>query len=1303
MKHSIFKWLRRIYALIAVKLFILALLLTVLRILFVQIDDYKTYATQWLAAEYDLNLTFSDVSAGIDFSGLMLNVSEVELIDSLEMPYRLKFENVFIYLNFWQSITEQALVFNRISVQGADITVKATQENTKNSQAASITLASLQKILLVQLSKVTVKDSQLRFTDQLGRHKTIVIEKLNWINEAGRHQGTGYASIPNSIDNSSFNFVVDLVEQNANPAQPLLGKLYVEAENFNIAPYLTEQVNKNAQLFDAVLGFKAWAEFSSDTVHKLQLQLNNSRLNWTQLGETNRWQINSGLVQFTNSENGWLLDSYDLDIVVNQKKWQGFNISAYGSSKNADFKFDAINVNDLMPLYLLHSNLSEEALQSLLAVDIHAQVNSLEVLKNSANEVQFSAHLSEFHNLAHGAIPGISNAQIDIIGAKRKGLLTITLPKQNLSFDGQFSREMPLENGQLDLHWLQLDNGFKLFSEQSIFNTRDLNTITEFSLFFPNQSAQDKSPFLSLYTYADLNDAGNAQYYFPIKAMGNNVFNYLQPTLKKGQVKGAKILWYGALNQYPYQDHNGVFQAWVPLRESQYDFYGNWQGLTNLDLDLLFENDWLTMNAHKASLGDVDVAGLNARIDHLNRNGMLTIDADISEDAQKISDYLKASPLKSSVGKALTVIEVQKQLNGQLQLNIPFNRGKQKTETRGQVKLENSNINLQLADNMVLPLKGVKGEFSFVNGDLSANNLQGLLMGQRVQISFKTKEQKGRYLVDANVAGKWSLEKLKNAQNWLDPMPISGLLDWTAKVNFEHLLAGGYGYNVALNSATQGVTLALPLPLEKNAQQSWPTDIVVSGDQSSSTVVATISDKLWLKGGLDYQKKQQNIPYFQLNIGKDNAAASNKNKRSVTINLDRLDLTRWYQQWELYSQQLDGLETNKKTGAERSAGLFVLDELNIAVKKALLFSQPIDNLTVSALNNGKKWDATVNSNKLQGSLQIYDGQPVRIDADIQKLNFQAMDLSMLNAHRPAQQALQSVKRNLLNAYPEILLNCQECVYGDINFSPLRTHIFPSVNNLNINYLSIGAGQELTEISGVWDQKRTNLIFKSVGNADQDIVKRLGYSSPVIHVKSELSGALNWIGAPWLFNLTSLNGTFSAKLTDGAITEVNDKGARLLSIFSLDGIRRTLNNEFNNVFSKGFNFDLLSLSGAITDGIVKNDDFYLNGSAGKITGSGLIDLPNYDTNYLLSYSPAVTSSLPVLTAFVVNPLSGAAVYMLSKLLEPVVETIVRVDFTVKGALNSPEVKLTNRQKGKIKLYNSTVLEQIKALKNGTSGE
>lgn len=1288
MKNFTCKWLKRFSALIAIKLFILATILTLLRILFVSIADYKEDLTGWLASEYRVNLSVEDISAGIDFSGLVLTLNNVELVDSAELPFDLKLDYIFLHLDFWNSVTEHNLNFKRISLQGVDLTVKNVQGKARQSEQSLLTIESLQSIFLEQLDKFSVKDGQVHFTDNFANKKTIIIEQLRWLNKGDAHQGIGSASLPNSLGDNSLEFVIDLSANPENADDPLQGELYVQADNINISDYLIDRVNPNAQITDAVLGFEVWAEFTADKLQQVQVVLNDSKVAWTQSKKNFNWQLNSGLLQLSNSDQGWLLDSYDLDIEQNNKKLDGLKLSGHGTYKQAFLNFTALSLKDVLPFYLLESDLSAAQLSSLSGLALDAQIPHLAIARNNDNTLQFNAQLSAFKNRPQGAIPGISNANIKVQGQLAQGEINISLPKQKIYFDGQFSRTMPVESASLALRWLDTPSGFKLFSEQSLLKTTDLDTITEFSLLFPNKQAKNQSPLLSLYSYASLNDGSKAQYYFPIKAMGDDVFNYLQPTIKKGTVTGAKILWYGAFNNYPYQQHNGIFQAWVPLRDAQYDFYGKWQGLTDLDLDLLFENDHLTMNARQASLGAIKVQKLSAKIDLLNPDGILSINAEVAEDAQKISDYLKVSPLKDSVGRALTAIEVQKNLSGKLQLTIPFDRSKQQTQTIGKVALSNNNINIKLADDSVLPLQEVQGQFSFINGNLTAKNLSAKLFTQDLQVSFDTIENKETYQVVADLAGVWDLQKLTNAQSQLAPLKLSGFLDWTGKVNFEHYFSGGYKSTLVLNSTTQGVKSKLPAPFNKNALQSWPTDIVISDDNQISTVKINIKDKLDFIAALNYQDKQQTIPYFTLNIGSDKISDIDTEKHLIKINLDRLNLSDWYLQWKKLNTQEQSPVKNDH------AALLDVDQILVDIKHATFFEQPLTVLQVNAVNDKKKWSATVSSDNLNADLEYRFGVPARVDLDIKKINFKSMNSAAFSATKGAlnnEKTQQSY--NLLEDYPEVFAQCTSCIYGDYDFSPLQMHLYPSKSRLNIDYINIGTENEFTHISGVWDQRRTNMIIDSIANEDNSLAKRLGFTSPVVYKKAEVSGAFNWIGAPWEFNYESLNGAFSSMLKDGSITEVSDNGARLLSLFSLDGIRRSLNLEFGNVFAKGLNFDDFTFSGNITDGVIKNDDFYLSGSAGKITGNGLIDLANYETNYKVSYSPAVTSSLPVLTAFAISPITGAAVLLMSKILEPVVDTIIRVDFSIKGALNDPEVKLISRKKGQVKLQNSEVLEKI----------
>ena len=331
--------------------------LTLLRLIFMSVNDYKEDLATWIAGEYNINISASDISAGVDFSGLVIILNDIELADSEDLPFVLTTDHFFLHLDFWESLVEQTLNFNRVSLQGVDLTLKESQEKSveTKSEKLLLTIDSLQTVFLQQLDKFSVKDSRIHFKNHLGIDKTIVIENLRWLNNGDAHQGIGSASLPESLGNNSLEFIIDLSGEKGEADNPLQGKLYVEADNLNISDYLIERVNPDVQIDDAVLGFQIWAEFSSTKLLQAQVVLNDSKVAWSQADKLHNWQLNSGLLQLTNSKKGWLLDSYDLDIEHNQKKLQDLTVSGYGTGEEASFAFNALYLRDLLPFYLLHS------------------------------------------------------------------------------------------------------------------------------------------------------------------------------------------------------------------------------------------------------------------------------------------------------------------------------------------------------------------------------------------------------------------------------------------------------------------------------------------------------------------------------------------------------------------------------------------------------------------------------------------------------------------------------------------------------------------------------------------------------------------------------------------------------------------------------------------------------------------------------------------------------------------------------------------------------------------------------------
>lgn len=1296
LKQLIFKWLKRFWAFIAVKLLIIAVIVTLARILIIGANDYKGQAIAWLVAEYKINISVENISAGIDFDGLILTLNGVDFTDSRVLPFELKLNYLFLHLDFINSIRKQRFVFNRVSLKGADLRIKPQYNSNHSVPQSQLTLDSLKNIFLSRLSSFSIKNSTLTFTDHLYNEKTIYIQDLSWLNRGNQHQGVGQAALSNVAGKNALEFVVNINGDAEGSNDQLLGSLYVNAKNLNTVEYLLPQINPLADLKTAMVNFEAWSQFDFNGPKNIQLQWGNSQIAWSMLNTSNNVQINDGFLQFTYHDKQWLFDSYDLNIRCNYIPCNNVQLSGEGKLDEAGvFDLTGINLNAVTPFYLLFSSLTEMQIKQVEQFEIDGYLKQIGLIVEQPGTLTFSAQIEAFNNQAIGAVPGISDADISISANHESGQAQIKLPPQNIHFDGQFSRAMPVKSGDIDLNWTNNEKGFELVSEKTLLVTDDLETLSQFSLLFPGENAVNKSPFLSLYSYASLNDAEKAQYYFPKIAMGDDVFEYLQPTIKKGSVKGAKIVWYGAFSDYPYENNEGVFQAWVPVRNAQYDFYGDWQGLTELDLNLLFENDYLLMNSVNAQLGKMKVDQLTGTVDHLAPDGVLTINAEIEDDARFISDYLMTSPLKDSVGEALQVIHVKNRLSGSLELSIPFNSEKETLAT-GSVDVVGNDIDIELASDLSLPLKNVQGKFNFINGDLEGQYFTAQLFDQNVDFSFSSKQLELQYKLNAELSGVWDIASISRYQK--KPLLqefVSDKLEWQGDLEFSNSFTGGYQFSLDLKSELQGLNIRLPAPYNKNALQSWPTEIQINGNQFSTKWDARIENKLKLIGEYNYQKAEKIIPYLYLGFGSDQGFPIDYSKQAIRINEDKIDFTPWIMKW----QALVAEYSWPKASDNKQAPLLAIDKIDVEIKHAQFFGQPLVKLNAQASLTDKLWNVNLFANNLNTKVEYRQGIPDRFDIDIQTLNFPLFDTQSAKVIFSKENKSSPVKSlNLQEDYPEIFLNCNQCIINDMNFSPLNLHVYPNESTYNIDYLKLGTEDDFTSISGVWNQQRTNIIIEGKGNNENSLVSRLGHTSPIVYKKSELNGALNWIGAPWQLNIGSLNGQISAQISDGNITDVDDKGARLLSFLSLDGIRRSLNLEFSDVFSKGFGFDEMKMSANITNGIIKSDDYYLEGSAGKITGAGLIDLPNLDVNYRFSYSPAVTSSLPVLAAFAINPLTGAAVLMLTKILEPVVDAVIRIDFSVKGSLNDPVVKIESSQQGKIKLQNSEVLEKMENQKS-----
>ncbi|GAM54474.1 possible exported protein [Vibrio ishigakensis] len=91
-------------------------------------------------------------------------------------------------------------------------------------------------------------------------------------------------------------------------------------------------------------------------------------------------------------------------------------------------------------------------------------------------------------------------------------------------------------------------------------------------------------------------------------------------------------------------------------------------------------------------------------------------------------------------------------------------------------------------------------------------------------------------------------------------------------------------------------------------------------------------------------------------------------------------------------------------------------------------------------------------------------------------------------------------------------------------------------------------------------------------------------------------------------------------------------------------------------------------------------------SGDLSIKGLANLNTQMVDAEVTFSPDLTSGLPMLTAFAVAPQTALYVLAISTVVAPVVEVITQVTYEVKGPMNSPQVREKSRRKGDYEIPN-----------------
>ncbi|KGJ98952.1 YhdP family protein [Thalassotalea sp. ND16A] len=1269
------RWLNRLYKTLAVLLVLFAVLLTSARVFLPYADTFTTDLEDYINETYQGEVEIGHLSAAWKRFGPTLIIKDVILSDSA--AFFVEIDEIDIGIDFWGSIKTQKLKSNNLTLIGGEVTIDRTlfKSSASIESETETDIDALSELLLQQVNRFSVVGSKIIFKHPTREHVAI-INKLAWHNEDNIHKGIGKVEIA-GVSTNSAKLVVELTGENRKDLQ---GQVYLEGRNINLSAWLERYFAEKSEQFNSTINFQSWLEIDQGIATEMHLSLGENVFSWDSNEQQHFLKIPAGDISLYRQQNGqdFIMQSSNIPISFNDTPWANLQVQGTANAGEVVTNISGVSLDNLWQLFPVISD-NFPALDKYSDLQISGAVNNIQMRK-TAKDVQVKLLLDDLGWQASNGIPGIEHVSGELLFNKDKIQLDIDAHDSALDFADGFSRPIPFNQltARTELNWGEAGWKLAVSDIQLLSDELSISADVQFS------QQEQQGGVLSLFAYVHDGDASKVQYYLPLPVMSESLVDYLTGAIFHGDVKQAAVVFNGPVATFPFLDSSGIFMVDADITQAKYRFVDTWPAIEQAQLNLNFTNDSMLITAYDGDLMGTATQGVVVGIESLSGDSILTVRAPVATQAEAIHQLMLASPMAGSVGATLDVLGPQGFISGTFALDVPLS-DTDNTVARGLINLNDNLIKLSAPE---MEFSKVAGQLSFTNEVISTENLTLDWRGMPMALNVEGQVEDDYYQLNIELLANWQ----QAAYRPQIPQPLhsylNGVVDWQGRLALAIPQDGEFSYQLDIASSLEQAELALPDPYMKAYGDKQNLSANVKGGSSKSTIKAKLGDMLSFYGDLDHQKVT--FERAQLTLGDEKMLLPMKGFH-ITTGLDSIV----YQQWhELIFDIVDSLpdSTGDSEGNnEDTAGVALLqvpERIRGDVNEIDFFGQTITDVDFNLLNQDQWWLLQLNGEQVRSRIKFYHDfveQGLEIDADY--INFtnteQTTDGANTSDNEQSSVAASSDTAVIGPAeIPRIRFSCDSCRYQQLDLGKVKFDLENTSNEL-LSLKSFTARRKGSEVdlSGSWKKDSTVDITSLSGSLNtKDIeaeIAAFGIESGIKDSGMKSSFNFNWQGGPQQFNLSTLNGKFKGKLDDGYLADVSDQGARLLSLFSLQSLVRKLTLDFRDIFSKGMFYDDFKGTFNVANGIVYTDNLKMNGAAGNLTIKGNTDLTTNQLDYKMAFAPKVTSSLPVIAAWVVNPIIGVIILAGDQVIEKA-EVFSVINFELTGSTAEPNLKEVDRK-------------------------
>jgi uncharacterized protein YhdP len=797
---------------LAVVLISAAVIFSVLRAVLPYATGYKSEIQQELSQEIGLPVEIDSIDAAIHWFSPRLKLIGISVYDEKNKVPLFNFREAFVELDVISSILRREIIVDDVGLIGADISIEKLSDNEWLVQGIKFTSEGSselpeQFLYMLQNSNYLLHDSNIYYQDHTGDKLNLSLLDVN-------------IDVKNDFNNHDIKFTMKLPELYGDSLavvanlqgdrDSLDGNIYIEAQQVNVKQWNEDFNFLKTHRLDAVIDINLWITLYDNNIQTLFAQLNSRNVSLQNKVTTKSWETNylSTNVRYAYEKNHWniaISDFYFGDEarpVWNQK-------ATILASDDDDYYYlsaDFLRLHDLQ-------DIAEVALSGELLSDFEKlksyQVESdifnlnLQLMKDRPKErwldnLYLEASVVDFsmHDAVHGI--NVSGLDASLHYNKKQAVIDVATQHAQIEIKNLFRDPLFAENvqGKLLLH--HDENNWQLKTDQLQLKNNHINTFSRLDI----QFSSAENIFVDIQT--DFYDAYGkyARHYLPVGIMSPALVNWLDMAVTDGYVPNGIFVLHGNLNDFPYNDHNGVFQVLFYPQDVSLKFLQQWPLLTDTSAIVKFNNSSLAVYDVNAKSQGASLFHGYAEIINLTEP-VLTVTTEAHGKNEDMQSYVWSSPLDNTLGGVMRLFQLKGESDLSLRLDVPLKAEKVDVTIDGHLNFIDTEIYYPEVGYAISDAYGV---LDFTQDSVFINSMKAKIQNNLVLINAFTQIGNSGREVVFQMDGVMDVDYLLQRYSWVPEHWISGQSKWLIDIEvpyqpkdyLTHIKARSYLENVAL-------------------------------------------------------------------------------------------------------------------------------------------------------------------------------------------------------------------------------------------------------------------------------------------------------------------------------------------------------------------------------------------------------------------------------------------------------------------------------------------------------------------------